>query len=186
MQIKRNNKKLTIRVENAEPDRLEKFSTIVVFNGNFKKYSEYPNITTRNEFYRFYNQHDELILAYPIYESFGQLTMDKEDEIIGYICIDKTDYENFYGCKFPEKLTREVTNRIDDEFKRELSTINDCFSGELKELYISLEHENGQTENMSIYSYKNDIQFMIERTDIMQYNPEFIKPFRKKFRENEM
>ena len=44
MQIKLNNKTLNISVEQATPDGMEKFSTIVIFKGDFKRYSEDQNV----------------------------------------------------------------------------------------------------------------------------------------------
>ena len=118
------------------------------------------------------------MLALPIYEKDMNLTMEANDEIVGYICVDKTDYENFYGKKFPENLSKEDVDEINSEYVRELSTINDCFNGELLTTKISLMVDGKQTNAESLYSYEGDIEYLIENSDTLTENPEFLEPLK--------
>ena len=178
MQIKLNNKTLNISVEQATPDGMEKFSTIVIFKGDFKRYSEDRNVKSVWDFTDFYKRNPNLMLALPIYEKDMNLTMEANDEIVGYICVDKTDYENFYGKKFPENLSKEDVDEINSEYVRELSTINDCFNGELLTTKISLMVDGKQTNAESLYSYEGDIEYLIENSDTLTENPEFLEPLK--------
>ena len=56
MQIKLNNKTLNISVEQATLDGMEKFSTIVIFKGDFKRYSEDKNVKSIWDFTDFYKK----------------------------------------------------------------------------------------------------------------------------------
>ena len=174
MQIKLNNKTLNISVEQATPDEMEKFSTIIIFKGDFKRYSEDQNVKSIWDFTDFYKRNQNLMLALPIYEKDMNLTMEANNEIVGYICVDKTDYENFYGKKFPENLSKEDVDEINSEYVRELSTINDCFNGELLTIKISLMVDGKQTNAESLYSYEDDIEYLIENSDTLTENPEFL------------
>ena len=48
MQIKLNNKTLNISVEQATPDGMEKFSTIVIFKGDFKRADTLMGVYVKN------------------------------------------------------------------------------------------------------------------------------------------
>lgn len=181
MQIKKNNKTLNISVEDTSLDGMEKFSTIVIFKGDFKRYSEDRNVNSLWDFTDFYKKNTNLVLSLPIYEKDRNLTMEANDEIVGYICVDKTDYENFYGKKFPENLSKEDVEEINAEYVRELSTINDCFNCELLTIKISLLVDGKLTKTESLYSYKGDIEYLIENSDTMKENPEFVELFENNF-----
>ena len=178
MQIKLNNKTLNISVEQATPDRMEKFFTIINIKGDFKRCSEDKNVKSIWDFTDFYKKNPNLMLALPIYEKDMNLTMEANDEIVGYICVDKTDYESFYGKKFLENLSKEDVDEINSEYVRELSTINDCFNCELLTIKISLMVDGKQTNTENLYSYKNDIEYLIENSDTLTENPEFLEPLK--------
>ena len=181
MQIKKNNKILNISVEDTSLDGMEKFSTIVIFKGDFKRYSEDRNVNSLWDFTDFYKKNTNLVLSLPIYEKDRNLTMEANDEIVGYICVDKTDYENFYGKKFPENLSKEDVEEINAEYVRELSTINDCFNCELLTIKISLLVDGKLAKTESLYSYKGDIEYLIENSDTLKENPEFVELFKNNF-----
>ena len=181
MQIKKNNKILNISVEDTSLDEMEKFSTIVIFKGDFKRYSEDRNVNSLWDFIDFYKKNTNLVLSLPIYEKDRNLTMEANDEIVGYICVDKTDYENFYGKKFPENLSKEDVDEINTEYVRELSTINDCFNCELLTIKISLLVDGKLAKTESLYSYKGDIEYLIENSDTLKENPEFVELFENNF-----
>ena len=181
MQIKKNNKILKISVEDTSLDGMEKFSTIVIFKGDFKRYSEDRNVNSLWDFTDFYKKNTNLVLSLPIYEKDRNLTMEANDEIVGYICVDKIDYENFYGKKFPENLSKEDVDEINAEYVRELSTINDCFNCELLTIKMSLLVDSKLAKTESLYSYKGDIEYLIENSDTLKENPEFVELFKNNF-----
>ncbi len=180
MQIKLNNKTLDIVIENASPEGLEKFSSMAIFRGNFQKYSEFPEIQSIRDFNDFYTTHQEYIMSLPVYEDVEGLTLTYNDNFVGYIFLNKEDYENFYSTKLNEHLTREDYNVIANEFDREIRTLNDCFYGKLKQINITLTVD-GKSDVETLYADKETIDYIVENSDTMNDNPEFKEPFKIEF-----
>lgn len=180
MQINKNNKTLDVVIENASPNGLEKFSSIAIFKGEFQKYNEFPEIKSMIDFRDFYNTHSEYIMSMPVYEDGEELTLNYNDNLVGYIFLNKNDYENFYSRKLNEHLTSEDCNEIAHEFDREIATLNDCYNGILKQIKITLTVD-GKSNIETLYANVEDIEYIVENSDTLKDNPEFIEPFKIDF-----
>lgn len=180
MQINKNNKTLDISIENASPNGLERFSSIAIFKGEFQKYNEFPEIKSMMDFREFYNTHADYIMSMPVYENGGELTLNYNGNLVGYIFLNKIDYENFYSRKLNEHLTREDYNEIAHEFDREIATLNDCYNGILKQIKITLTVD-GKSNFELLYANEEDIEYIVENSDTLKDNPEFIEPFKIDF-----
>ena len=186
MILKKNNKTLDIEIGPATPDNFETYASLVIFEGDFKKYSDFPHITNKKEFEEFYKT-SNYMCATPIFD-YDELSLDDcGEEPIGYIFIDGKSIRNLLGDKtIEEKSFNEHIAEIVQQYERELNDINDCEFGELRAITLTLYVNDEIATKEEIYAYWYDVRNNIETSYTMQSNPEFEKPFQKHFSESEM
>lgn len=186
MILKKNNKRLSIDINPATPDKFETYASLVVFEGDFKKYSDFPNITNKKEFEEFYNT-SNYMCATPIYD-YEELSLDDcGEEPIGYIFIDGESIKNLLGDKtLGENIFHEHIAEIVEQYERELNDINDCENGDLLCITLTLYDDEEIVSKEEIYAYWYDVRNNIENSDTMLRNEEFLKLFEKQYSDNEM